>query len=106
MTPIQRPLSPQPARARRELRSFLESKAWPGDVDAVVLAVHEALINSVDHAGGINSALAKIQGRAVVVEVSDQGPGFEPKPPVTPPDPLAERGRGLWLIDQLAASWE
>ena len=103
-----RALSPIPAQARRELHSLLEESDWPGDVDEIVLAVHEALINAQRHAGGATSATAAVQdSSALVVEVRDKGPGFDVNDHASdPPDPLAERGRGLWLITQIAAAWE
>jgi anti-sigma regulatory factor (Ser/Thr protein kinase) len=98
-----RPLSPSPVPARHELKVLLESTRWPGDVDAVVLAVHEALINSQRHAGGATSAWVGLDGRRVVVEVCDSGPGFDLESHAShPPDAMAERGRGLWIISQIA----
>ncbi|MDQ4098724.1 MAG: ATP-binding protein [Actinomycetota bacterium] len=103
-----RALSPVPAQARRELQALLESTDWPGDTADIVLAVHEALINAQRHAGGATSAVAAVQDeRALVVEVRDEGPGFDVEEHARQaPDPLAERGRGLWLITQIAAGWE
>jgi anti-sigma regulatory factor (Ser/Thr protein kinase) len=103
-----RALSPVPAQARRELETLLESTAWPGETDAIVLAVHEALINAQRHAGGATSAVAAVEdSHALVVEVRDEGPGFDVGEHASePPAPLAERGRGLWLITQIAAGWE
>ncbi len=95
-------LSPQPARARRELTEMLAEAGWTGDVDAVVLAVHEAMVNSQRHAGGVTRATACLDGDTVVVTVSDRGRGFgvAQSPPM--PDVSAERGRGLFLIRRLA----
>lgn len=100
-------LSPTPVEARQEIQSLLESSDWRGDVDEVVLAVHEALTNALRHGGGITSAVAALHGQELLVEVKDAGPPFDPNRHTRrPPDPLAERGRGLWLISQIAASWE
>lgn len=100
-------LSPSPVRARHELQALLQSAAWDGDVDAVVLAVHEALSNSHRHGGGVRAASVKLDGEQVVVEVRDGGPPFDARRHThRPPDPYAERGRGLWLISQIAQSWE
>jgi anti-sigma regulatory factor (Ser/Thr protein kinase) len=102
-----RALPPSPSAARRELQSILEGARWPGDVEGVVLAVHEALMNSHHHAGGATAASVGLDGSSVVVEVRDSGPGFDVgRHTADPPDPMAERGRGLWLISQLAESWE
>jgi anti-sigma regulatory factor (Ser/Thr protein kinase) len=87
---------------------MLEQRAWPGNVDGVVLAVHEALTNADLHGGGTTSATAHVEDSTVlVVEVRDRGPGFDVEQHARhPPDPLAERGRGLWLITQTADEWE
>ena len=46
---------------------------------------------------------AFVDGEHVVVDVCDAGHGFGNGWPASlPPDPLAERGRGMWLISQIA----
>ena len=86
---------------------MLEAAHWRGDVDSVLLAVHEALMNSHRHAGGAVSAEVCFQGQELVVEVRDRGPGFDVDRHAShPPEIMAERGRGLWLISQLADSWD
>ena len=91
-------LSLRPTRARQQLENLLGRQKWPGDIDAVVLAMHEALVNAQRHAGGAVRLEVRVDGPTVVLEVFDRGPGFRlPSPPV-PPDPMAERGRGLWLM--------
>ncbi|MEW6154965.1 MAG: ATP-binding protein [Actinomycetota bacterium] len=98
-----RSLSRRPARARQELRSLLVATGWPGEIDDVLLAVHEAIMNALQHAGGCTGATAFVDGRSVHVEVRDRGPGFAFEPYTTrAPDPLSERGRGLWLISRIA----
>ena len=96
-------LSPQPAAARRELAGLLADSRWRGDVDGVVLAVHEAMVNADRHGGGVTRATAGLEGPNVVVEVIDRGGGFEF--PEVPPmaDLTAEQGRGLFLIRQLSS---
>ena len=102
-----RPLSPNPGPARQQLRGLLVSSDWEGDVDAVVLAVHEAMMNAMHHAGGATSATAAVDGDRLVVEVRDCGPGFGFENHAgSPPDPIAERGRGLWLISRIADNYE
>ncbi len=95
-------LSLQPATARRELTRLLADANWDGDVDGVVLAVHEAMVNAHRHGGGATFARTGFDGPDLVVEVSDRGRGFHvPQfPPVA--DITAEEGRGLLLIRQLA----
>jgi anti-sigma regulatory factor (Ser/Thr protein kinase) len=100
------PLSLRPARARREIEALLVRHGW-GATDDVVLALHEALVNAQRHAGGAMRAEACIDGSSLVLQVWDRGPGFDLGPHVQrPPDPLSERGRGLWLISRVATAVE
>ena len=95
------PLSPRDAR--RALQTILTENDWHGDIDSVVLAVHEAIINAESHGQGLSRVAASVDGDDLLVEVCDAGTGFRRGWPVsTPPDPLSERGRGLWLISQIA----
>ena len=100
------PLSLRPSRARRQLEDLLSGERWAGDVDAVVLAMHEALINAQRHAGGASRVEARVNGDTLVVEVYDRGPGFQLPPQIEPPEPLAERGRGLWLMCRVSTRCE
>ena len=96
----------QPSLARQELTHLLADARWEGDVDGVLLAVHEAMVNSQRHGGGVTSATAGFQGPDLVVEVSDRGRGFHiPESPEVA-DINAERGRGLFLIRHLSADAE
>ncbi len=96
-------LSPQPAVARHELAHLLDTAGWDGDVDGVILAVHEAMVNAQRHGGGVTHASAGFEGRDLVVEVSDRGRGFHVPESAGVADVTAERGRGLFLIRHLAA---
>jgi anti-sigma regulatory factor (Ser/Thr protein kinase) len=96
-------LSRQPAVARRELARMLDDTQWPGDTDGAVLAVHEAMVNSQRHGGGVTRATASFDGPALVVQISDQGRGFEVPESPELADATAERGRGLFLIRHLAS---
>ena len=97
------PLSPQPPTARRQVGEILRQAAWPGDVDAVILCVHEALVNAERHGGGVTRASVAVEGNAVVVTVSDCGSGYTLPDSPNLPDAAAERGRGLFLIRRLAS---
>ncbi len=99
-------LPTQPSLARRELTHLLADARWEGDVDGVLLAVHEAMVNAQRHGGGVTSATAGFVGRDLVVEVSDRGRGFHiPESPEIA-DINAEQGRGLFLIRHLTADAE
>ena len=95
-------LPTQPAAARRVLTRLLDDAGWDGDTDAVVLALHEAMVNAHRHAGGVRRATAAVDGPAVVVEVADAGPGFRVPESPKMPDVSGETGRGLYLIRRLA----
>lgn len=101
-----RTLSDSPSRARHELHDLLTSAGWPGDVDDAVLAVHEALTNAIQHGGGVRSVTAAVQGAVLEVEVRDAGNGFAVGGWRKAPDPMSERGRGLWLISRLADGYD
>ena len=96
-----------PGAARRRIRSFLAAQGWAGEADDVVLAAHEALVNARRHGGAPVRADMALDGSSLVVRVWDAGPGFDLAPRVTqPPDPTAERGRGLWLIGRMTTTCE
>ena len=96
-------LSPQPALARRELTAMLTDAGWDGDVDGVLLAVHEAMVNAQRHGGGVTHACASFEGQSLVVEIADRGRGFHVAGSPGLPDLTAERGRGLFLIRHLTS---
>lgn len=80
---------------------MLTGTRWSRHIDAVVLAVHEALTNAANHGGGIVGVHASVDGGALVVEVRDRGPGFDLRAEVIA-DPFAEHGRGLCLMRRMA----
>lgn len=96
-------LSPHPGEARRELAGLLYDEGWGGDVDGAILAVHEAMVNSHRHGGGVVQVTASFDGPALVVHINDRGCGFEMPESPELADSAAERGRGLFLIRHLAS---
>ena len=92
--------------ARHQLAAMLVEQGWPGDVDSVVLAVHEAIINAQLHGGGLSWLAARLDGPTLEVEVCDRGPIFDIPPRRADPNPYAESGRGLWIIWQVASRCE
>lgn len=96
-------LSRHPAVARRQLTAMLSDADWDGDVDGVLLAVHEAMVNAQRHGGGVTHAGAHFDGSSLVVEVTDRGRGFDVPDSPGMPELTAERGRGLFLIRRLAS---
>lgn len=100
-------LSLRPATARRQVEAILHDEGWPGDADGILLALHEALVNATRHGGGARWAEAVVDESGLVLRVFDRGRSFDPRPFVRrAPEPMAERGRGLWLISHLATSCE
>jgi anti-sigma regulatory factor (Ser/Thr protein kinase) len=75
--------------------------------DDVVLLVSEVVTNSVVHSGssggGRVAMTVAVGSEAVLVEVRDVGSGTSA--PHVRNDPEAENGRGMFLVDLLAARW-
>jgi anti-sigma regulatory factor (Ser/Thr protein kinase) len=92
-----------PSVARRAL-SRLRGDIDPPVMETMRLLVTELVSNSVKHAHSESVRLKVAVGRSgVLVEVTDQGPGFEHQPKsVNPP---RESGWGLFLVERLAESW-
>jgi anti-sigma regulatory factor (Ser/Thr protein kinase) len=89
--------------ARRAL-SRLRTDLDPPLIEVMRLLVTELIANSVKHAGVDAVALNVVVARgAVLVEVRDQGPGFEPQHRTAGQDEAS--GWGLFLVDRLADRW-
>ena len=74
------------------------------DAEDLSLTVSELCTNAVRFSSGAPGALsvqAWGDGDAIVVEVSDDGGGFEWHPVTEVPDPDADEGRGLFLVSTL-----
>lgn len=86
---------------REEVGGYLRRHADPdADVVAAELAFTELVANAIRHAPGPAWVHLDWSGRQPVVEVHDLGPGFELDPSL-PADPLAPRGRGLFIVSHL-----
>ena len=91
------------ARARRAL-SRLRADIDPPLMETLRLLVTELVSNSVRHARSETVVLKIVVGRgAVLTEVTDEGPGFEPGQPE--PTDSQESGWGLFLVERLANRW-
>ncbi|MFD4431819.1 ATP-binding protein [Nocardia sp. NPDC058497] len=102
-------------RAHARLTPILHG-LWGDDsaVRPIELAVHEAVVNAIEH-GGVGNPDAtveltlSIEDDELLIEISDQGPGFDPD---TVPDPrrpdsvLRASGRGVLLIRTAVDSLE
>ncbi|MDP9841403.1 ATP-binding protein [Streptosporangium lutulentum] len=93
------------AVARHRVRELL-GEGHPAS-DDVVLLVSEVVTNSVVHSrssgGGRVAMTVAVGPEAVLVEVRDVGSGTSV--PHVRNDPEAENGRGMFLVDLLAARW-
>lgn len=66
-----------------------------------VLAASELAANSVIHGGGAGTAAIWREPGALLLEVRDAGQIDDPLAGRVRPSPLRERGRGLWVANQL-----
>jgi anti-sigma regulatory factor (Ser/Thr protein kinase) len=91
------------ARARRAL-SRLRADIDPPLMETLRLLVTELVSNSVRHARADTVVLKIVVGRsAVLTEVTDEGPGFDPAQ--TGRSTNNEGGWGLFLVERLAHRW-
>jgi anti-sigma regulatory factor (Ser/Thr protein kinase) len=108
------PLIPGPAAAsvaRAHLRAAIGSWRLPVDVDVAVLLVSELVTNAVTHGDdGAGTPLAAVtmilrcSGGELRVEVHDRSRDMPVPVSLGVPDD-SETGRGLMLVDTLAAEW-
>jgi anti-sigma regulatory factor (Ser/Thr protein kinase)/predicted ArsR family transcriptional regulator len=90
------------AALRAELTAFLHRHAEdPGDVDDARLVVAELVGNAVHHAGGPVWVSLDWSQAQPLLTVHDLGPAFD-LGELSLPETASERGRGLWLVSQLA----
>ena len=83
-----------PGRARALLHEAAHDTA---------MVVTELVANAVDHAHTPSTLTLGFDGRGVSVAVRDGNATQGPRP--RPVDPTAPRGRGLQMVEALAASW-
>ena len=99
-------------RIQPVVREALAELGERSDLDAVELALHEALVNAIEHGNqesiskAVRVTLARCSNGGLVLVVKDCGDGFDAN---RVPDPLgdrllSERGRGIFLMRQLVAS--
>lgn len=93
--------------AVREVRAELVRltgalRADPDTAFAAQIILGEALANTVEHAPGMVQVAIECSEENLVITTRDRGPGFH-SARRTLPDELDERGRGLFLMEALAA---
>jgi len=87
-------------RLRREFMELLHARG-AGDFDAAELVYGELIGNAVRHAPGRITVRLAWDGDCPTLVVHDEGRSFQPKIAL-PYDPLAESGRGLFIVRTLA----
>lgn len=91
------------ARARRSV-ARLRADLDPPLTETLRLLVTELVANAVKHAAAESLTLRIVVGRsAVLTEVTDQGPGFDPANTGAPR--TDHTGWGLFLVERLADRW-
>jgi len=89
--------------ARGQVRAAIRDWGLPVDQDVAVLLASELVTNAVMHETGVTVTLGIRCGRGRLrVDVYDTSPSF---PVVTVAAGDAEAGRGLMLVEALAAEW-
>jgi serine/threonine-protein kinase RsbW len=99
------------ALARLALSGLADIVALPDELLAdLKLALTEAVSNSVRHAyadgAGFVSIAYELTGEALVVEVVDDGKGFDPDRPPVEGEELTEGGLGIAIIRTIADEFE
>ena len=91
-----------PAAARRFVADAVARWGLAIDVDVVTLLASEVVTNAVLHGTGPVQVFVARRSHGVRVEVRDNGDG---RPELGAPRTDAAGGRGLFLVDSLAAGW-
>jgi anti-sigma regulatory factor (Ser/Thr protein kinase) len=95
---------PEAAGAARGALQRLDRELEPPVVEALRLLVTELIANSVKHADALTVGLKILVGSSsVLVEVTDEGPGFTPRKRMAGQDKTS--GWGLFLVERLADRW-
>ncbi len=90
------------ASMRHRLGRWARAHALDGErVDELVLAFSELATNSISYGGGSCTLRFWREQHVLMCEVQDEGELHAPLAGRVRPPPLARRGRGLWLANQL-----
>ncbi len=100
------PGGPAAAASARRALSHLRGDFDEPLMETMRLLVTELVANSVRHAQArFVSVKAVVTGTSVWLEVSDEGPGFEPSGAMRKGTQSDESGWGLFLVERLASRW-
>ena len=95
---------PEAAASARSAISKLQTDLDPPLIETLGLLVTELVTNSVRHTAADSLTLSIAIGKsAVLTEVTDTGPGFDPKCVEHSGD--EDTGWGLFLVERLAHKW-
>jgi len=95
---------PEAAASARTAISKLQADLDPPLIETLRLLVTELVTNSVRHTAADSLTLSVAIGRsAVLTEVADTGPGFDPQSVELSGD--HDTGWGLFLVERLADRW-
>ena len=96
------PSSASVRAARHFTQDALRGLGAPDAEDSATLLVSELATNAVIHAGTQVRVTIRCIDGVVRIEVRDD----DPTPPrEIRPDPLQPSGRGIWMVDTIAAEW-
>ena len=90
--------------ARRAVRDFCRDNAMPDLSDDAELLTSEVVGNAVVHSATLITLVAMASAGTLTVAVRDDDVSGVDRDVVLTPD-MAERGRGLFVVDRLAAEW-
>jgi anti-sigma regulatory factor (Ser/Thr protein kinase) len=91
-------------RLRSAVAAYADALRAGPALDDILLTAYELCSNAVKHGGGSGRLRMWRQGRRIVCQVTDAGPGMvDPAGRgVESPPPYATGGRGLWIARRLA----
>lgn len=92
-----------PGIARRSLADWLAPAVGDSELETAKLLVSELVTNAVVHGRGAITLRAKLDDDRLLVEVIDEGRGFEQT--VRQQDFASIGGRGLAIVDAEASRW-
>jgi anti-sigma regulatory factor (Ser/Thr protein kinase) len=89
--------------ARRKVRRTLEARRVPADtIDIIELLTSEVVTNAIVHTGSSPQIELVVSDRQIRVSVEDDSDAM---PHLHPGGAAAVTGRGLAMVDELAAVW-
>ncbi len=96
---------PSAVRTARRLAEAAAADLAEPTLVSLRLLVSEVVTNAIRHTGSAVRLRVRATRFRVRVEVFDERPGVGEVRPSTPDDSLADRGRGLHLVEQFADRW-